>query len=75
MKMTDKDNEQSKYWRTDQKNDNRPVITHKLHNIKKRRVTRQVLLTTVRAEASLRAASFGLGILNFIDIVAAESLG
>lgn len=41
MKMTDKDNEQSKYRRTDQKNDNRPVITHKLHNIKKRRVTRQ----------------------------------
>lgn len=39
--MTDKDNEQSKYRRTDQKNDNRPVITHKLHNIKKRRVTRQ----------------------------------
>lgn len=39
--MTDKDNEQSKYRRTDQKSDNRPVITHKLHNIKKRRVTRQ----------------------------------
>lgn len=41
MKMTDKDNEQSKYWRTDQKNDNCPIITHKLHNIKIRRVTRQ----------------------------------
>lgn len=41
MKMTDKDNEQSKYWRTDQKHDNRPAITHKLHNIKRRRVTRQ----------------------------------
>lgn len=66
MKMTDKDNEQSKYWRTDQKNNNRPVITHKLHNIKKSRVT--ALLTTIRRDAFLQAASSSLVLEFYISL-------
>lgn len=70
MKMTDKDNEQSKYWRNDQKNDNCPVITHKLHNIKKR--SDKTALVPI-LEVMLQAASVGLAMLNFIDMVTNES--
>lgn len=37
--MTDKDNEQSKYWSTYQQNDNCPIITYKSRNINNGRLT------------------------------------